>query len=72
MLIKHPISLGTTMHNEDMLNMLATVAIRTINKLTNDNQEILANPTNNVQLDEQVSMVKSIVVSKLRNKLLKK
>ncbi len=58
-------------HNETMLEMVAKIAISTVNKLASDKSDILHNPATIDELEANTTMVANIVSLKLKNSLIK-
>ena len=57
--------------NKRNLNILATVAITTLNKLSNDNKDILFSPTTVEEFNETTEVVNGIISMKIKNSVLK-
>ena len=60
------------MNNETVLLAIAKIATSTVNKLAVDNSEILFTPTTTDELEENTTMLSSIVALKIKNSLISK
>lgn len=60
------------MNNETVLLAIAKIATSTVNKLAVDNSEILFTPTTTNELEENTTMLSSIVALKIKNSLISK
>lgn len=59
-------------NNETILLAIAKICNSTINKLAVDNTDILYTPTNVNELEENTTMLNSIIGLKIKNNLIKK
>ena len=59
-------------NNETVLLAIAKIATSTVNKLAVDNSEILFTPTTTDELEENTTMLSSIVALKIKNSLISK
>ena len=60
------------MNNETVLLAIAKIATSTVNKLAVDNSEILFTPTTTYELEENTTMLSSIVALKIKNSVISK
>lgn len=60
------------MNNETVLLAIAKIATSTVNKLAVDNSEILFTPSTTDELEENTTMLSSIVALKIKNSLISK
>ncbi len=60
------------MNNETVLLAIAKIATSTVNKLAVDNSEILFTPTTTDELEENTTMLSSIVALKIKNSVISK
>ena len=60
------------MNNETVLLAIAKIATSTVNKLAVDNSEILFTPTTTNELEENTTMLSSIVALKIKNSVISK
>ena len=60
------------MNNETVLLAIAKIATSTVNKLAVDNSEILFTPSTANELEENTTMLSSIVALKIKNSLISK
>ena len=60
------------MNNETVLLAIAKIATSTVNKLAVDNSEILFTPTTTDELEENTTMLSSIIALKIKNSLISK
>ena len=60
------------MNNETVLLAIAKIATSTVNKLAVDNSEILFTPTTTNELEENTTMLSSIIALKIKNSLISK
>ena len=60
------------MNNETVLLAIAKIATSTVNKLAVDNSEILFTPSTTDELEENTTMLSSIIALKIKNSLISK
>lgn len=60
------------MNNETVLLAIAKIATSTVNKLAVDNSEILFTPSTTNELEENTTMLSSIIALKIKNSLISK
>ena len=60
------------MNNETFLLAIAKIATSTVNKLAVDNSEILFTPSTTNELEENTTMLSSIIALKIKNSLISK
>ena len=61
-----------SMNNETILLAIAKIATSTVNKLAVDNSEILFTPNTTDALEENTTMLSSIIGLKIKNSLISK